>query len=66
MFLAIGHHAQESSARVVILSVLFQMFGKVLNPLGQYRNLHLGRARVFLMTGRIQDQLMLFYLRNHP
>ena len=41
---------EEPAAGMVILLVCAQVIGELINPLGQLRNLHLGRSGIRLMT----------------
>lgn len=65
MSLAVCHHGQKASARVVVLRILLKMRGKLLNALRKYGNLHLRRARVLVMDLGFLDDLCLLGLRNH-
>jgi hypothetical protein len=60
MRLAIGDHAEEAAARVVVFFVLFQMAGQFIDALAQNGDLDLGRTRVLVMDGGLLDYLCLF------
>lgn len=57
MRLTIGNHAEESTARVVILLVFPQMRGELIDALGQYCNLHLWGASILVVDGCFLDDL---------
>jgi len=57
MRLAIGHHAEKSAARMVILAVLPQMRGQFIDAPGQYGHLHLRRAGILVVDARFLDDL---------
>src|SRR6266446_6493390 len=47
---------QESATRMVVLRVLLEVLGEPVDPLGQERDLHLGRAGVALVNAVLLDQ----------
>jgi len=55
MAASVCYHLDKTATRVVILLVLLQVVGELVNLLGEHRYLHFLRARV----GRVH--LMLFY-----
>ena len=56
---ALADHHQQPAARAVILFERLQMFGQMVNPLGQQRNLHIRRTRVFAMQLKLVNRLRL-------
>ena len=65
MRLAVGHHGEESPARVIILSISLEVLAKLLNALRQYGNLHFRGASVRVMDRYFLDELCFLGLRNH-
>ena len=65
MSLAVCHHGQKSSARVVVLRIRLQVLRKFFDALRQYGNLHLGRAGITVVKGYFLDELNLLGLGNH-
>ena len=55
------HQFQQTTARVMIVRVSFQMFNELINPLSQEGNLHLGGAGVGTMNLVIGDDTSLFF-----
>src|SRR5512146_2308669 len=47
---ALAHHLEEPAARMEILDVRLEMFGEHVDPLGEERDLDLGRARVPVLS----------------
>src|SRR5690606_34562646 len=58
-------HLQESPPRVMVLLVGLQVLGELVDPLGEDRDLHLGRARVGLVAAVAVDDLRLRVLGQH-
>jgi len=56
---ALADHHQQPAARAVILFVRLQMFGQMVDPLGQQRNLYVRRTRVFAMQLKLVNRLRL-------
>lgn len=54
---ALADHHQQPAARAVILFVRLQMFGQMVDPLGQQRNLHVRRTRVLAMQLKLVNRL---------
>jgi hypothetical protein len=52
---ALADHHQQPAARTVVFLVPLQVLGKVIDALGQQRNLHIGRAGVFLVQFELLD-----------
>ena len=50
-------HHQQPAARTVIFLVLLQMFGQVIDPLREQRDLHVSRAGILLMQLKIAYRL---------
>jgi hypothetical protein len=65
MSLAVCHHGQKASARVIVLRILLQMRGQLLNTLRKYGNLHLSRASILVVDLGLLDDLCFLGLRNH-
>ena len=65
---ALTDHLKEAATRVMILFVDLQVLGKVVDPLGQQSNLHLGRACVALVCGILLHDRDLFFFQHvfHP
>jgi hypothetical protein len=61
----LADHHQQPAPRVVVLLVLAQMLGQVVDALGQKRDLHLRRARVALVGGELLDHLRLCLGAQH-
>lgn len=57
MRLAVGHHGEESPARVIILSVSLEVLRELLNALRQYGNLHFRRAGIRVMDLHLLHEL---------
>ena len=53
---------QQAAARVVVLAVLAQVLGELVDPLGEQRDLDLGRAGVGVGPAVLADQLLLLVL----
>lgn len=49
---------------MVIFHVNFEVFGEMLDPLAEKRNLHFGRAGVRLMNSELLDCLLLLRFSN--
>lgn len=60
-FLALSHHAQKPAARMVVLAVAFEMFGKARDFVRQNRNLDAGRTRVFFMRPDLFNDFLFFF-----
>ena len=56
---ALADHHQQPAARAVILFVRLQMFGQMVDSLGQQRNLHIRRTCVFAMQLKLVNRLRL-------
>src|ERR1035437_4384603 len=54
---ALADHHQQPAARTVILFVRLQMFGQMVDPLGQQRNLHVRRTRVLTVQFKLVNQI---------
>ena len=50
-------HHQESATTVMVVLVLTEMLGQVVDPLAEQGNLHLWRACVALMSAELGDDL---------
>src|SRR5208282_3701064 len=50
---------EQPAARAVVLFVRLQMFGQMVDPLGQQRNLHVRRTRVLAMQLKLVNRLRL-------
>ncbi len=57
---SLAYHLQQAPAGVMVLLVGAQMLGQVVDPLGQYGDLYLGRTGVSLVTGILLNNLGLF------
>src|SRR5512146_186443 len=57
---ALADHLQQAAARVVVVLVLGQMAGQILNAPGQQSNLHLRRAGVSFVLLVLADDVRLF------
>ena len=58
MSAAFRNHLEQSAAGVFVLLVRLQMFGELINLLGQERHLHGRRASVLLMDPARADQFL--------
>lgn len=56
-FPTLAHHHDQTTARTVILLILLQVLGQVIDPLGQQRYLDIGRTGVALMNPIIYNLL---------
>src|SRR5579871_5094667 len=61
---ALAHHLEEPATRVVVLLVRLEVLGEVVDPLGQDRNLDLGRAGVVRFGGILLDERTLALRRD--
>ena len=61
---AMTDHLQKTAAAVMILRVLFEMLVEGVDPVGQDRDLDLGRSGVALMDGILFDDVRLFFLEK--
>ena len=59
---ALADHHQQTASRAVILSVVLQMLGQMIDPLREQRNLHVRRPRVAVVQ---LERLDGFRLRFH-
>ena len=55
-----GNHFEQSAARGMVLAVALEMLGKLVDSLGQNRNLDLRRAGVALMNFEVLNDTFLF------
>ena len=61
---ALADHHQQSAARTVILFVVLQMLGQMIDPLREQRDLHVRRPRVAIVQLERFDCLRLcFHIR---
>src|SRR5436853_5584824 len=61
---ALSDHAEQPAATCVVVAGGAQMFGEVLDPLGQERDLDLRRAGVLVVTAVRRDHLILVWERR--
>lgn len=47
---ALANHHQQSTARVQVVLMYFEMFGQLINAPGEQRDLHLGRTGIGFMN----------------
>src|SRR5690606_11715567 len=59
---ALADEHQQAAARVVVLAVLFEVAGELVDPLGEQGDLDLGGAGVALAAAVLADQLALLFL----
>ena len=59
------HHSQKASARMVVLGVLLQMVGELLDFIRKDGNLHFGRTSIFLMSPEFLYHLSLGFGVQH-
>ncbi len=57
MRLAIGNHAEEAAAGVIVLAMFAEMAGELVDPLRKESDLDLGRTAVLVMNGGDADNL---------
>lgn len=63
---ALPNHLEEATAGVVILPIAAEVVRQEVDPLGQERNLHLGRAGIGLVRAKpLDDFLLLFGEQRH-
>lgn len=62
---SLTHHHEQATTRVMVVLVLFQVFGQVVDPLGQQCDLNLGATRVLLVLAELADDLSLFLSCQH-
>jgi hypothetical protein len=56
---ALADHHEQPAARAVVLLVALQMFGEMVDALGQQRNLNIGRTRVLAVDLKLVNRLRL-------
>src|SRR5438876_1029119 len=57
---------QQTASRMVVLGVLLEVLGQAVDPLGEKRDLHLGRPRVSIVDAILLDEgLLLFDGQRH-
>src|SRR5690625_133547 len=56
---ALADHLEQTTARVIVLLVILEVLGQIIDALGQDRNLHFGRAGIALLGRIFLDQLFL-------
>src|SRR5690349_24392394 len=61
---ALADEHQETAAGVVVLLVGLEVVGETVDPLGEERDLHLGRAGVALVHLELLDQALLLVRRQ--
>jgi hypothetical protein len=54
---ATAHHLEQAAARVVVLGVLLEVLGQVVDPRGQEGDLHFRRTGVVLRALVVQEDL---------
>ena len=59
-------HLQEPSSGVMVFSVLTQVLGEMIDPLGKHGDLDLGGAGVSLVPCVVADYLCFSLLYEHP
>ena len=59
---ALADQHQQAAARVVVLALRAQVLGQLVDPLGEQRDLDLGRAGVGVGAAVLADQLGLLFL----
>jgi hypothetical protein len=65
MLAAVGHEAEESAARALVLTILIQMCRKLFDAACQNRDLNLRRTGVRIVTLNFADFVGLFSLCQH-
>ncbi len=60
---AVGDHADESAAGVIVFRILFQMLRQFLDFLGEDGNLHFRGAGIGVVAGHFLDDFLFFRLR---
>ena len=63
MVLTVSNHAEETAAGVIVLLVLLQMVGKLVDLLGEKSDLNLRRTGVGSMNSRFLDDFRLLSRR---
>ena len=58
-------HFVQTSAAVMVFLVHFEVLGQRVDPVGEDRDLYLGRTRVALVRLILLDKLLFLFLRNH-
>ena len=58
------NHLLKTTAAVVILVIALEVLGKVLDSVGQKRDLNLGRTGVTLVGSVLRDDGLLFVLQH--
>lgn len=61
---ALGYHLKESSARMEVLAVFFEMRGKFLDSFGKKRDLVLGRSGILIVPLYSLGNLFLLLMRE--
>src|SRR5919106_1597173 len=61
---ALPDQHQQAAAGVVVLAVVAQVLGQLVDPLGQQRHLDRGRPGVGVGAAEAPDQLLLAFLRQ--
>ena len=56
---AAADHLQQPAARMMIFLMELEMLGQIRDPIGQDRDLHLGRACIALVGTELLDQTLL-------
>jgi len=59
-----GHHRQQTSPRMVILFVGFEMLSQLQNALTQQSDLHFWRTRIRFMNPILRDHLGFLFCRQ--
>jgi hypothetical protein len=62
---SVANHFQQTASRRVVFAMNLEMFGQFIDPSGQNRYLHLGRARISVMGLEITDYLLFFLPIQH-
>ena len=62
--LSLADHFQQAASGVVVVLVLLQMLGEVVDSLGENRNLHFGRTCVALVCGVLFDDGFFFCFQH--
>ena len=59
---ALSYHLEQAAARTMVLDVLLQMLGQMVDPLGQERHLHIRGPGVLFVKLKARYRLSFFHI----
>ena len=59
---ALANHLQQAAAGTVVLDILLQMLGQMIDPLGQKGHLHVRGTGVFVVQLKARYRLSFFHI----